>query len=190
MRLESKLNVIKEYSNRFPFFVGAVVVVFCILAFRLAYLQLSHGGRYVNLSEDNFIQERVLLPLRGQIKDVEGRTLASNRPAYNVHVTPAFVKNLEDTLLRLEGYLNLSSEEIGNLQHQFETIRGLRRFRELLVKTDISRPQLAVLESHKLDLPGVSVRPGPRREYPETYLTSNIVGYVSRINTREKKKTS
>ncbi len=188
IRLESNLNIVKEYRGRFPFLVLALLLFFSVLAWRLVDLQILKGERHLDQSEDNFIQERLLHPLRGRILDAEGRRLAGNRPAYDVYLTPAFVKGLDATLLRLEGYLNLSEEEQLRVRHPAEQARGLSRFREILVKNDIPREQLAVLESHKLELPGVAIRTGTRREYPEGKLTSHVIGYVGRISDRELKK--
>ena len=141
----------------------------------------------MELSEENFVQERVIPSLRGRILDAEQRPLAQDRPAYNVYFTPAFCGDADAVLLKLEGYLNLSSEEVLRLRHAAETARGLRRFREIRVKGDISRDQLALIESHKLDFSGVTVRPGPRRGYPHDLLVSHPVGFVGRITARELK---
>ncbi len=188
MRLESTLNVVKEFRNRFPWLALVVLIVFTLLILRLAQLQLFKGEHYHSLSEHNFVQERVVIPLRGNIYDAQHRPLAENIPAYNVYVTPAFIKDLDDILIKLEGYLNLSSEESLRIRHSAEKSRGLLRFREIMVDSDISRDQLAVLESHKLELAGVAVRPGPRRHYPQGELTSHVVGYVGRISDREIKQ--
>ncbi|RJO69590.1 MAG: penicillin-binding protein 2 [Myxococcales bacterium] len=185
MQLESKLSLVKEYRHRYVWLVVVVALAFGLLAFRLAYLQLSKGVKYSELSEQNFVQERVIMPLRGRIFDKSGELLADNRPAYNVYITPAFVSDLERTLVRLEGYLNLSSEESLRLRHAARGARGLARFQELLVKRDISREHLALLESQKLDLPGVAVRPEPRRYYPQDLLVSHLIGYVGRITEEE-----
>lgn len=185
MRLESQMKVVQEYRYRFVWLVIAVVSVFTILITRLAYLQLSHGEEYLMLSEHNFVQERVVPTLRGRISDREDRTLAENRPAYNVYLTPAFITDMEATLVKLEGYLNLSEEQSMRLLRAFEKAKGLRRFREIQVETDITRDQLALFESHKLQLAGVTVRPGPRRYYNHGPLLAHLIGYVGRINERE-----
>jgi len=163
-------------------------VVFLVLLFRLGYLQLSRGDHYFDLSEHNFVQEQRLPALRGNVYDCDDHVLADNRPTYNVYLTPAFVKAPERMLLLLENYLSLSPEEALRLRHALEGARGLQRFRDILVKVDISRDQLAMMESRKMDLDGVNVRPEPRRNYPEGELFGHSIGYVGRINEKERKR--
>lgn len=187
MRLESKLKLVQEYRKRYIWLVLAVVLFFLILIVRLAYLQLIKGDSFLLLSQQNFVQERVVPTFRGRIFDTDGKRLAENKPAYNVYITPAFLTNPENTLVKLEGYLNLSEKQSLRLQHSYEKSYGLLRFREILVKSDISRDQLALLESHKLMLPGVSIRPGPKRYYNYDDLFAHVIGYVGRISERELK---
>jgi len=179
--------MVQEYKDRYIWLILAVLIFFLILIIRLAYLQLVKGETFFLLSQQNFVQERIIPTLRGRIVDIEGRRLAENKPAYNVYITPAFVKNADNTLVKLEGYLNLSEKQSLRLQHAYEKSYGLLRFREILVKSDISRDQLAILESYKLNLPGVSIRPGPKRFYNYDELFSHAIGYVSRITEREMK---
>jgi penicillin-binding protein 2 len=185
MRLESKLNVVKEYRYRYIWLVLAVVLAFVVLAARLAHLQLLHGQSYLELSEHNFVQERLVPTLRGRIVDQQGRVLAGNRPAYNVFLTPAFVSDPDSMLVQVENYLNLSEDQSNRLRRTLAGARGLLRFREILVKEDIDREQVAILESQKLKLPGLSIRPGPRRYYPFGSLLAHAIGYVGRISERE-----
>lgn len=185
IRLESKLNVVKEYRYRYVWLILAAVLAFSVLVGRLAYLQLVRGDSYLQLSEHNFVQERLIPTLRGSVLDAEGRLLAGNRPAYNVYLTPAFLTDLDNTLLHVENYLNLSEEQSNRLRLAIGSSRGLLRFREILVKEDIGREQVAILESQKIKLPGLSIRPGPRRYYPHTTLLAHAIGYVGRISERE-----
>ena len=60
-------------------------------------------------STSNFIRERELPSVRGQIRDRRGEVLADNRPTFAVYATPRYVS--EATLLRLGRLLKLTEEQ-------------------------------------------------------------------------------
>jgi hypothetical protein len=87
--------------------VCIVVGVFFLLLLRLWTLQIIRGEHYSNLSENNrFRLEDVIAP-RGMIFDRQGRILVDNRPAFNLAIIPAEVKDPEKTLDRLREILNV-----------------------------------------------------------------------------------
>ncbi len=188
MRLQSQLNVVKEYRDRYAWLLLPIIALMGVLVFRLAFLQLSHGKEYMAMSQGNYVQERRLPALRGVIYDAHSHILANNRPAYNVYVTPVIVKDKDALMVHLEGLFNLSDDEITNIRNVLDNTRGFRRFRELLIKSDISRDQLAQFETRKADMEGVSIRPGPVRHFPYGELLGHLTGYVGKINRRELKR--
>jgi len=185
MRLVAPLNIVRDYQSRFPWLIVVVFLAFIVLILRLGYLQLSKGQYYRELSEHNFVQELRIPALRGNVLDRNGNALADNRPAYSVYLTPAFMREPEKTLVILENYLALSPEESLRLRVAVDKARGILRFREIQVKIDITRDQLAMMEGRKFDLAGVNVRPEPRRNYPFGELFGHSIGYVGRISDSE-----
>lgn len=83
-------------------FVAVVALSFFILVCRLYYLQIVQGDAYVQRSESNFIQERLIKHGRGRIFDSQGLALADNRLSYDVYITfsmlPDSQKNLREIL--------------------------------------------------------------------------------------------
>ncbi len=185
MRLVSRFNNTQTYKGRYWLPVLVLVLVFFVLTFRLAYLQLNKGEYYNILSQDNYIQERRLPAIRGEILDGKGRLLAGDRPSYNVYITPAFVSQVEETVIKLEGVLNLSPVEVAELEDLLMHSRGAARYQQILLDVDITREQVALLAADKLELPGVEVLPAPGRHYPYGELTAHLTGYLARINNRE-----
>ena len=94
-----------------PLRVAALLAVsaFLVLAGRLIQLQALRGDDYLQKSTSNFIRERELAAVRGQIRDRSGAVLADNRPTFHVYATPRYVS--EATLLRLGRLLKLSEEQ-------------------------------------------------------------------------------
>src|SRR5256885_7770680 len=93
-----------------------------------------------------------------------GRVLVDNRPAYNVYITPRFCNT--DAFTKLKKYLALTDEQASALEQRIAAKHGLDRFRQFEAFEDITRDQLAVLESEKNELPGVAVQAGGHRQHP------------------------
>ncbi|MCU1280494.1 MAG: Cell division protein FtsI, partial [bacterium] len=169
--------------RRFAWAQVAVGCAFLILIGRLYQLQVMSGDYYMRKSADNFVKELELPATRGQIRDKKGRVLVDNRPAYDVYITPRFFNT--DAFTKLKKYLALTDEQAGALEARISAKRGLDRFRQFEAFEDITRDQLAVLESEKNDLPGVAVQAVAHRNYPHGSLAAHMLGYMNQITPEE-----
>jgi penicillin-binding protein 2 len=163
-----------------------VALVFVLLGARLVQLQALRGNSYYQQSTNNFIRERDLWPVRGQIRDRNGQVLVENRPAYQVYVTPRFLA--ADTLPRLRKILDLTEEQFGALRTRVEAKKGLERFKQILAAEDVSRDQMALLESEKESLPGVDVEARARRYYPHGATAAHLLGYLNQAGPEDLKR--
>jgi penicillin-binding protein 2 len=159
-----------------------VAVAFLLLLGRLFQLQIVSGEQYYRRSTDNFVKELERPAVRGQIRDRNGRILAENRPSYGVYITPRYLT--EEALQKLRKYLDLSDEQLAALRQKIAAKKGLDRYRALLAFDDISRDQMAMLESEQQDLPGIDVEVRAHRHYP-TGLAAHLVGYLNMISAEE-----
>lgn len=158
-------------------------LVFLLLAARLFYLQVILGDQCYTKSTNNFEKKQERPAVRGQVRDQKGRVVAENRPAYAVYITPRYLT--EDALQRLRKFLELTDEQFIGLRQKIASRKGLDRFHALLAFDDISRDQMAMLESEKMMLSGVEVGSRPHRSYPHGPLAAHLVGYLGQLNTEE-----
>jgi len=161
-----------------------IAVVFAVLLGRLMFLQLVEGDTYYRLSSSNSIRLKDITPLRGFIYDRDGRLLVDNRPAFNLSITPKDAGNVEGVLKRLSVYTALPLEK---LQDKWEASRKAPSFKPILLKQDIGRDLLAVLEARRYALPGVSVTIQPVRDYLFPGQAAHLLGYLGEIDTKELK---
>ncbi len=56
-----------------------------------------------------------------------------------------------------------------------------------MLKSDISRNQLAIIESHKFDLPGIHIDIEPTRHYIYKKSAAHLLGYLGQVNSEELK---
>ena len=160
-----------------------VVAAFVLLAARLWHLQVLRGESYYRKTADNFVKEIDLPASRGEIRDRAGHVLGENRPSYNVYLTPRFVT--DDGLGRLARHLRLSEDQVATMKARAATKTGLERNRQVLAVEDISRDQMALIESDKAQLPGVAIDARSHRAYPFGKNAAHIIGYMNEISAEE-----
>ena len=66
--------------------------------------------------------------------------------------------------------------------------RRAAAFDPVTIKERLTWDQVVALETHQLDLPGVSVQVTPRRRYLYGPLAAHLLGYVGEVNEQELKK--
>ncbi len=172
------------YRRRLSGTVIVVLALFLILLARLYYLQIIKGDEFRRLSENNCARLQSIPPARGLIFDRNGNLMVDNRPAFNVSIILEGVKNPKEVISRLSKFLEVSPE---TLMAKFDKAKGWPSFRPILLKRDLSRDAVAVLEAHKLDLPGVMMTVEPMRHYIEGERAAHLVGYLSEISEEELK---
>src|SRR5918992_4029497 len=67
---------------------GIALVVFAVVFFRLWYLQVLSGDKYLSEARNNQVRELKVQAPRGEIVDREGRVLVDNRTGLAVKVSP------------------------------------------------------------------------------------------------------
>ena len=173
------------FTRRAVLIGGAQVGLFSLLLGRLYYLQILQSEKFSTLAEENRVNLRLITPPRGQILDRFGEPLAINQKNYRVVLLPEQIGKLDDCLVNLGRYLDLSDLERRKIERDFRNTSG---FNAVLVRDNLTWEQVSVLSLHALELPGVDIEAGEVRTYPYTLLASHVVGYVGPISQAEKDK--
>ena len=160
-----------------------ILLLTCILVWRLAYLQITLHEKYKDLSENNRIQLRPLAPNRGLIYDRNGVLLAENVPSYSLVLIPERVKDMDKTLQFLADLLGIGEREM----EQFDKRKALRRrpFEPIVLKHKLSEEEIAKVMVNRFYMPGVDVEAQLVRHYPLGETFAHVLGYVGRINQKE-----
>jgi len=161
-----------------------VMVAFSILVLKLWSLQILSGPQYRIKSESNRIRIQDIPPFRGLIYDRSDNILVNNRPSYDLYVVPEDVKNAEGLVGKVEKLVSLDHD------HALELIRKTRRakpFQPVCIKRGLSRDEVAMLETHRFNLPGVLIRVAPQRRYIMGDFASHILGYLGEVTEKELK---
>ena len=164
----------KKMLRRTRVFFSLVILLFVLLAARLAYLQVIQYEYYWNRAEKNRFRIMPVTAPRGEIFGREGEQLVTNRPGFTVSLVDLGSGYSDETIARLGELLEMSEEEIR------ERIRSqyYSRYMPIRLKTDVPEETVAVISEKRLELPGVLIEVQPIRNYVLDSFAPHILGYL------------
>jgi penicillin-binding protein 2 len=165
-------------------FAILVIFVFICLSMRIWHLQILKWKYLTELSENNRIRMVSLPSYRGMIKDRNGETLVSIRPSFNLYITPEDAGDSNHSLDLLAKKIKFQR---GKLK---ENVSRKKSFKDVLIKADISREEVAFVEENKMRLPGIKIKAEPLRNYVYKDLMSHTLGYLGEISKSKLKSAN
>ncbi|VTU14138.1 penicillin-binding protein 2 [Variovorax sp. RA8] len=164
--------------------IGLVVLVaFGLLCARLFFLQVVRHEDLAEQAESNRTAVVPVVPNRGLILDRNGIVLASNYSAYTLEITPSKVGSLEDTIDSLGEVVEVSHRD----RRRFKRLReDSRSFDSIPIRTRLTDEEVARFAAQRYRFPGVEIKARLFRNYPNGELAAHVLGYIGRINQREK----
>jgi len=180
----SKQDGAPELRRRARLLYVILAVVFLGLVSRLVFLQIIHGERYTFLSENNRVRIKRMPGTRGMMFDRQGQLLVDSRPSFDLIFVPEDTEDPENTLRLLARYLKRDETE---LLKTFEEGKSRAAFDEMVLGRDVDWSAVVAVESHQLELPGVSLRTRPRRSYADGAMAAHVLGYLGEINQKQLK---
>jgi len=179
-------NVQAELARfRLRVLVASVVVLLCfgLLVARLVYLQVVRHEDLRAQAESNRTAIVPVVPNRGLILDRNGIVLATNYSAYTLEITPSKVANLEQTIDELASVIEITVRD----RRRFKKLREEgKSFESLPLRSRLSEEEVARFAAQRWRFPGVDIKARLFRSYPYGELASHVIGYIGRINTKEK----
>ncbi|MCF6247872.1 MAG: penicillin-binding protein 2 [Desulfobacula sp.] len=159
-----------------------ILFVFALLFLRLVYLQVIKGEELRLKSEKNAVRLKSIKSSRGLIFDRNKKLLVDNRPSFNLKITLEDAGVVDDTLAKVSKIIQVPVSELKDSIKK----AGRRAFyTPVTIKNDITRDQLAVVEAHKFDLPGIHIDIEPTRHYIYQKTAAHLLGYLGQINGKE-----
>lgn len=161
-----------------------IVSSFILYAIRLFSLQIVKGQNYRSQSERISTVVSRIPAQRGEIFDRNAIfPMVINNPSFAVDITPGEIESehFDTVLTKLAGYLGMSKKEIDKkLPADVK-----KSFISYEVKNNVSFETISNIAENITDLPGVSWRNKPIRNYVETGSISHVLGYVGDITREE-----
>lgn len=175
-----------QIQKRIFFLYPAVIGIFILLLLRVWFLQIIKGDYYKDLSENNRMRTVYLNPQRGLIYDRNGKIVVNNAPGFSLYLVPEDIKNRNDTIKSLGSILEM---EPGEIEMQLNTKRNQPSYLPVKIKGNLSMREVAMLEIHKMDLPGIRIGAESQRNYPHGVLAAHLVGYVGEVSSAQLKES-
>ncbi|MES2977432.1 MAG: penicillin-binding protein 2 [Pseudomonadota bacterium] len=162
-----------------------VLLCFSLLAARLVYLQVYRHEDLSEQAENNRTAIVPIVPNRGLILDRNGVVLATNYSAYTLEITPSKVADLATTIEALSGVVEIQARDKRRFKKLMDEAKS---FESLPIRTRLTDEEVARFAARRFQFPGVDIKARLFRSYPFGELGSHVVGYIGRINQKEKEE--
>jgi penicillin-binding protein 2 len=166
-------------QSRLALLQALVLLLVAGLVIQFWNLQVVRARHFRELAENNRSRLVTLAAPRGTLVDRKGQLLVGNRPSFNVVLTPEHAYDLDRVVARLASALGMGEATIR------ERLARRQPYRPVVVKTDATLADIAVLEARRLELPEVSVEVVPLRSYPLASAAAHALGRVGEISERQ-----
>ncbi len=168
-----------------PRIAGLMVLIVAVLitaALRLYYLQVIRHHDLAELADRNRIRIQRLPALRGLVFDRHLRPLVDTKPSFDAVIVPEDSPDVATTVTRLEKLIgpNNMAKKIDDADDE-----GRPEFEPVVVDERMDWSQVVALETHQLELPGVSLQVTPRRHYLYDSLAAHLLGYVGEVTVKD-----
>jgi len=163
---------------------GAVVLIcFSLLVARLIYLQVVRHEDLAEQAENNRTAVVPIVPNRGLIVDRNGVVLATNYSAYTLEITPSKAGPLDEVIDGLATVVDIQARDRRRFKKLVEESKS---FESLPIRTRLSDEEVARFAAQRFRFPGVEIKARLFRNYPYGPLASHVIGYIGRVNQKEK----
>jgi penicillin-binding protein 2 len=168
---------------------GFALMMFAIIFFRLWFLQVLTGERYLAQANNNRVRDITVPAPRGDVVDRNGTTLVDNRVSIAVQIEPRKLppEGAPRNALyrRLGRVLGMSPKQITR------EVAGQRKrlpYANVTVKSDVTRDVFSYLFERQTGFPGVTVARIYLRRYPHDGIGAHLFGNVGQISPDELKQ--
>jgi penicillin-binding protein 2 len=165
-------------EGRKEIFQIVIVLVALVFLVKLFFIQVL-DSHYAEMSDSNAILRQTEYPVRGLIKDRNGKLIVYNTPEFNLEVLLKDVKKFDSA--RFCAVFGISQDE---LRKKFKEMKGRKefsRFKPTLFLSQLSTVDFARIQDFLDEFPGFYVQPRTTRAYSTSSL-ANALGYVSEIS--------
>ena len=185
---ERRPTLTPQLAFRVAVIGGIALMAFAIIFFRLWYLQVLSGDRYLAEASDNRVREIKVQAPRGEIVDRNGTPLVINRSGLALVISPDRVS--EDRGERREVYQRLGEllrMKPGRIERRAERELKAVPFSAATIKSDVPDPVAAYVLERQDRFRGVEVERQFVRRYPHGEIGAHLFGTVGEINEEQLK---
>lgn len=173
---------IEVVSRRAAIVGGGFSLLLAGIGARLFQLQVLDHQKYQRLAQENQFNTRIIAPLRGEIVDRFGATLASNRQNFRLLLLPDEVDDAGEALARIRNLVEISDDKHAKILREILRTRG---YAPVEVVNNLEWDQFSKLNFELPHLPGAHPEVSETRDYPLGNATAFVIGYVGAVTDRD-----
>ncbi|MGZ5340306.1 MAG: penicillin-binding protein 2 [Solirubrobacterales bacterium] len=176
-------------SLRVTILAGIALAMFSIVFFRLWYLQVLSGDRFVKRANDNRIRDVHEQGPRGLVYDKDGNVMVGNRLSMGLRLEPkdlpADPKRRAEELRALGAATGLDPDEIRKTMHE---VLAAEPNSPVTLKRSLTQDEIYYLREHQLSFPGVEIQRVFVRSYKDGDLAAHLFGQVGEVTEDQLKE--
>lgn len=176
---------VREFQDRFKYLYAALFIALGLLLMRLVFLQILNGEKLRQYSEENRIKRVKVAAPRGMIFDTNRTLLIDNRPAFDLEIIPQYLRESRQSKQVLSLLARLVHMKEAEIEEALQRARFQPSFMPVKIKTDLSRDEVAAIESWRIEMPGVEVREEIKRTNIFGDIAAHLLGYIGEVNAVE-----
>ena len=183
---DKRMVITPQLALRVAILGGIALVLFAVIFFRLWYLQVLSGDKYLAEANDNRVREVKVEAPRGRILDRSGRLLVNNRTALVVQVLPERLPR--DVQRRGRVYRRLGhalDRRPGAIRRKIRREVKELPFSPVTLKTDVSLNTILYLQENQTRFPGVEVERVSLRTYPHGEIGGHLFGTIGEVTEKQ-----
>jgi penicillin-binding protein 2 len=178
-----------QFALRVAVLSGFALVMFSIIFFRLWYLQVLSGDKYLKEAQNNQVREITVRAPRGEIFDRNGNVLVDNRTSLDVQLLPTELPKRQykrkQEFERLGHVIGMSPEQINKqIRKQTKELPA----NPVTLKQDVGNDIVYYLRENQDQYPGVSVERVFVRNYPQGTTAAQVLGYTREVTEQQLKE--
>ncbi len=168
-----------EFSRRTVAAAIAGGAIWTGLLGRLFQLQVMESRKYADLAAENRVRLELAPPLRGQIYDRFGVSLAAHRQAGRITLIREMAGDIKATLQKVAALIDLSPARQARVIDE-----ALRKpaFVPVVVADELTYEDFTRMTVYATNLPGIQVEMAATRSYPRGQDFAHVLGYVARAS--------
>ncbi len=169
-------------SSRLKLALIFIFLLALLLIVRVFNLQVVNHEHYQEEALGNQMRSLPITPARGKIFDRNGVLLATNQLTYQLTLTPEKVPDISKVLIELQHAGFIDEQDV---KRYYKNRKRFRKFNNIPIKHNLSKDQVAKFLVSNQFL-GIEVEPYFHRVYPHGSSSVHALGYVSRMNKKDK----